>query len=339
MTNEIFMTRFADKANSVLRGVLDQTVECILLCNLDGRIEYINPNGLKAFAARSFAEIEERVWTELWPDDRKQRAQEAFSLASRGQTDRFDGYIPDRAGVPHWWEVSVSPIVEDDSEISHVLISMHDVTLRMNEALEDRVKRDEATRLAQRSDTVAREMRHRLKNQLAVVGSVAKLLSRNAVDPADLTERLTEKLQSLARAQDILTMNNAQPPTIGEAISQTLDASGAGERVKVGPLPSGRLGDDAVQQLALIMGELQTNSHKYGALAADRGGITLTVSRKGGELALNWHEDVGSAIEPPAHEGAGFKLLQRLGSTSHSRAQVQWHERGPMVDFYLRVID
>lgn len=336
---DLFMTRFADQANDVLKGILDQTVECIMLVNLEGELEFINPNGLKAFGADDFSAIENREWPSLWSEDRADRAQAALDKAKRGQQDRFDGFAPDLDGAPHWWDVSVSPIVDDAGDITHILVTMRDVTLRVQEKLGERMKREEAERYAERSDSVAREMRHRLKNQLAVVGSVAKLLSRNSEDAAELVDKLVAKLQSLARAQDLLTINHAEPPEVGLAVAQVLEASGAGERIEVGTMPEGRLGDDAIQQLALILGELQTNSLKYGALANDSGCITLTGTRSGRDLALHWHEDTGQAMEAPEGEGAGFKLLTRLGSTSNSRASVQWHSRGPTIDFYVRALD
>ena len=104
-------------------------------------------------------------------------------------------------------------------------------------------------------------------------------------------------------------------------------------------MPAGKLGDDAIQQLALVLGELQTNSLKYGALSFDSGQITLTGTRSDAELAIHWHEDTGRKIDPPEVEGSGFKLLQRLGSTAGSRARVQWHSRGPKIDFYVRALD
>ena len=336
---DLFMTRFAGQANDVLRGILDQTVECIMLVNLDGELEYINPNGLRAFGFDSFAQVVDRSWVDFWPEDRQSRASDALALARRGQQDRFEGYSPDARYAPHWWDVSVSPIVDETGTITHILATMRDVTMGVQERLGERMKREEAERFAKRSDSVAREMRHRLKNQLAVVGSVAKLLSRNSDSPADLTERLTEKLQALARAQDLLTINHDEPPEVGVAIAQVLEASGAGERIEVGTMPEGKLGDDAIQQLALILGELQTNSLKYGALFYDSGQITLTGTRNGTDLALHWHEDTGRKIDPPEVEGSGFKLLQRLGSTAQSRARVQWHSRGPTIDFHVRALD
>ena len=336
---DLIMTEFADQANDILRGILDQTAECIMLVNLEGELEYINPNGLRVLGFDNLADIRDRRWIDFWPVERRVQALAAFDRACRGQQDRFEGYSPDRHQAPHWWDVSVSPIVGKYGAVTHILSTMRDVTMGVQERLGERMKREEAERFAKRSDSVAREMRHRLKNQLAVVASVAMLLSRYSDSPADLTERLTVKLQALARAQDLLTIDRDEPPDICVAISQILEASGAGERIEVGTMPAGKLGDDAIQQLALVLGELQTNSLKYGALSFDSGQITLTGTRSDAELAIHWHEDTGRKIDPPEVEGSGFKLLQRLGSTAGSRARVQWHSRGPKIDFYVRALD
>lgn len=208
----------------------------------------------------------------------------------------------------------------------------------MQESLNERRLREDAVEAAERSDSIAREMRHRLKNQLAVVGSVAKLLARHSEGPQDLIDRLENKLQALARAQDLLTVHRDQPIMAKLAIEQVLEASGAGNLIELSPLPDARLGDDAVQQLALILGELQTNSLKYGALGNDAGKITLTGTLRQGILTLHWHEDTGRPVARPETEGSGHVLLSRLGSTSGALATVNWHATGPAVDFHVRVI-
>lgn len=333
-----FMTQFADQADDVLRAILDQSAECIKLVNLAGEIEYVNPNGLTALSAPGYDDLIGRDWVELWPEDGRQRVRTALDRARRGQKDRFEGYCPNFAGQPRWWDVSVSPIVDASGTLSHFLATSRDVTDRVQERLHDRMLREEAERVAERSDSVAREMRHRLKNQLAVVSSVAKLLARHATDAPDLADRLQGKLQALARAQDLLTVHRDSPPNAARAIEQVLEASGAGDRIVVGRIPHAYLGDDAIQQLALILGELQTNSLKYGALLVDAGRIDLSATLEEKVLTIVWHEDSGRPVIAPNTEGSGLKLLARLGSVSRKQACVRWHGTGPSAEFHVRVL-
>lgn len=335
--SETIMAQFAEQANDVLSAVLDQTADCIKLVSMDGEIEYVNGNGLRALGFANSTEILGRRWVELWPEDGRARVEQSISKASRGQSDRFEGYCPSIGGQTRWWDVSVSPIKHGDT-ITHLLATSRDVTDKVQESLNERRMRESAVQAAERSDSIAREMRHRLKNQLAVVGSVAKLLARHSDGAKDLIERFEGKLQALARAQDLLTVHRDSPITATTAVSQVLDASGAGDLIEVIALPEARLGDDGVQQLALILGELQTNSLKYGALGNDAGKITLSGSLRQGVLSLHWHEDTGQAVATPTREGSGFLLLSRLGSTSGAAADVRWHATGPSVDFHIRTI-
>mgnify|MGYP002777004734 CR=1 FL=1 len=331
---QTFMLRFADQATGVLQAILDQSVDCIALVNRAGEIEWLNPNGRRAFDLDG---QEHGSWIGLWPQDGQARPGQALDRAWRGQHDRFQAYGPASGGELRWWDVTLSPICAANGTQTHVLATSRDITDQMQEQLSDRLRREEAERLAERSDNVAREMRHRLKNQLAVVSSVGKLLARHSTGAADLMERFEGKLQALARAQDLLTANRDEPIVVSQAIAQVLEASGAGERIEVRPMPAARLGDDAIQHLALILGELQTNSLKYGALGKGRGGIVLTGALDASLLSLTWHEDTGEEITAPASHGSGFTLLTRLGSVSGRAAQLRWQARGPEIEFHVRV--
>ena len=333
---QLFMQNFAKQANDVLRAILDQSTDCIKLVNLAGEIEYLNPNGLRALGIDSLDRVAGRPWSSVWPEANRDRVELALDRARRGQLDRFDGYCPNFRGEPRWWDVSVSPITDSDGRISHILATSRDVTERTQTGLGDRMRREEAERNAARSDDIAREMRHRLKNQLAVVSAVTKLLARRSNGSGDFIDRLEIKLQSLARAQDLLTVHRDTPPSARTVTMQVLDASGAGDRISVAHLPDVRLGDDAIQQIALVLGELQTNSLKYGALRREGGRIVLSGSAADRVLIFVWDEDLGETVASPQASGAGFALITRMGSVPGGTATIDWHETGLRIEFHVR---
>lgn len=335
---DTLIRKFAGQANDVLSAILGQSPDCIKLVNLDGEIEYVNPNGLRVLGVTAFDQIIGKSWVELWPSEAQERVAEALDKARRGQHDRFEGYCPTATGEARWWDVSVSPITGDGGEIAHILATSRDITARMQERMNEELLRRRAQDKAHRADDVAREMRHRLKNQLAVVGSITKLLSRNSESATDLAAKLEDKIQALAKAQDLLTMDRERPIAADEAIREVLGASGESNRILIGDLPAVRLGDESMQQLALILGELQTNSLKYGTLSGSDGRITLTGTLRGTVLCLHWHEDTGRKVAPPQTEGGGYKLLTRLGSANGAKAHIDWHERGPAIDFSVKIL-
>ena len=334
-----FMTRLANESQVVLAAILDQSQDCIQLLSATSEVEYMNTPARDALEIVDFDSVAGRPWIEFWPDDTHKKVSESFGKALRGQRSRFEALCQTPSGAAHWWDVSVAPVMDVSGTLAHVLVTMRDVTDYMNRRLSDQIRREEAERDADLAGDVAREMRHRLKNQLAVVGSVAKLLARHTDTAQEMVAKFEQKLLALARAQDLLTVHRDEPVTAAAALEQVLGASGAGDAIDVLAIPEVRLGDDAVQQLALILGELQTNSLKYGALSNDAGKITLSGLMKGRSLCLLWHEDTGGPIDAPTRSGAGMKLLERLGSTGDARASVEWHRNGPSAQFYLRTLE
>ena len=334
----ITVKQLAGETDLLLAAILDQSQDCIKLLSLSGEIEYMNENGRRVMAIDDFTKVVGTQWSSLWPDETKKRIDDSIDKARRGQQSRFEALCPTLDGTPTWWDVSVGPVHDTQGKVCHILATSRDVTDYMTRRLSEQLRREEAEKHAEFSESVALEMRHRLKNQLAVVGSVAKLLSRHSETAEEMQLKLERKIAALARAQDMLTIHRDEPVTAAAAIEQVLGASGAGEAIEVLDIPEVRLGDDGIQQLALMLGELQTNSLKYGALKREVGKITLSATKEGRLLCVHWHEDIGEPMERPEHAGAGMTLLQRLGSTGSHRGKVDWHSSGPAATFYLRTM-
>lgn len=334
----ITVKQLAGETDLLLAAILDQSQDCIKLLSPSGEIEYMNENGRRAMAIENFADISGQHWSNFWPEETRKTINTSIDKARRGQQSRFEALCPTLDGTPTWWDVSVGPVCDTSGKVRHILATSRDVTDYMTRRLSEQMRREEAEEQAEFSESVAREMRHRLKNQLAVVGSVAKLLSRHSETAEEMQIKLERKISALAKAQDMLTVHRDEPVTAAAAIEQVLGASGAGEAIEVLEIPEVRLGDDGVQQLALMLGELQTNSLKYGALRRDKGKITLSATREDRTLCVHWHEDIGEPLAKPEHVGAGMTLLQRLGSTGSHRGKVEWHSTGPAATFYLRTL-
>lgn len=329
--------QFADQAFDMLSAILDQSRECIKLLSRDGEFVYVNDAGRRIIGIGDTDTLNLSQWLARWPQDSREPITAVVERAQGGKSGRFEGYCPPLDGSPRWMELEVTPIHDDTGRQSHVLIISRDVTEAVNQRQSEQHRREAAEREAFLSDSVAREMRHRFKNQLAVISSLLRLSARNATDTADLATRFEQRLAALARAQDFLTIHHGDRMSAATAIEQILRASGAGERVEVAELPDVALADDSVQYLALILGELQTNALKYGALASPKGRITLSAEVEGDRLALRWRETGSAPVVAPTGQGGGLKLLERMGSRPGARATVDWQDTGMTVTFYVRL--
>jgi two-component sensor histidine kinase len=191
-------------------------------------------------------------------------------------------------------------------------------SLREIEASERRhthdVTEERARTRAARADSD--EIRHRLKNTLAVVQAIANATLAPDVAMDDARAAFNSRLEALARARDILFQSNwtrADLRTIIDGILAPYAGRGQNRIRATGPEVS--LGAKPALALGLALNELGTNAAKYGALSNDEGYIeiawTLAPHPQGREFRLCWHERNGPPVLPPSRTGFGTKLIQK----------------------------
>jgi hypothetical protein len=82
-----------------LASVLDQSVDCVKLINLDGNIQYMNGNGLCAMEIDDFCAVEGQPWADLWPDEARQAIIWFLSAGSDRTNRTIQGILPDCKGI------------------------------------------------------------------------------------------------------------------------------------------------------------------------------------------------------------------------------------------------
>jgi two-component sensor histidine kinase len=162
----------------------------------------------------------------------------------------------------------------------------------------------------------ADELRHRLKNTLAVVQAIAKATLRPDVSLEDARAAFSARLQALADAHDILFESNWDSVGLQTIIDGILAPHRGGglNRIRVrGPDVS--LEAKPALALGLALHELGTNAAKYGALSNDEGYVDiawiLAPIPQGQELRLRWHERNGPPVLPPTRTGFGTRLIEK----------------------------
>lgn len=158
------------------------------------------------------------------------------------------------------------------------------------------------------------ELAHRVSNMFTVARSLTAIVARGATSTPDFAEDLSKRFGVLHEATALAT--RAQIGDQGIVRLRTL-----AERILSPYLNGGNIGidiDDAavaapgtVNDYAMILHELATNSAKYGALS---GGGTLTVTGRvtGDALTLAWVEE-SAPSGAVASDGGGFgsRLLRQ----------------------------
>ncbi|HLK83222.1 MAG TPA: HWE histidine kinase domain-containing protein [Xanthobacteraceae bacterium] len=209
-------------------------------------------------------------------------------------------------------------------------------SLRETEATERRylsdVTEERAKTQAARAD--ADELRHRLKNTLAVVQAIANATLASDVAMEDARAAFNSRLEALARAHDILFKSSWARVSLRAIIDSILAPYANRGRYRIRAKgPDVSLGAKPALAFGLALHELGTNAAKYGALSNDEGYIeiawTLASRPQGGEFRLRWRERNGPPVSPPGRIGFGTRLIKRnLAAEFKGEVELEYHPDG-----------
>lgn len=113
-----------------LNSVLQASVDCIKLIELDGRLSFMNANGLCLMEIDDFAAVSGAFWWDLWPAESAEIVRSAVEAAREGRPMRFEAYCPTAKGRPRWWDVAVAPIVDETGAVTRLSSISRDITER-----------------------------------------------------------------------------------------------------------------------------------------------------------------------------------------------------------------
>lgn len=189
-------------APAALDSLLDQSKDCIKVLDLDGRLVFMSANGMNAMEIDDFRAVANRSWREFWPAPSKPKVDNAVLSARSGSSYRFQGFCPTAAGTDKWWDVSVSPLLDQHGNPHQIIATSRDISHKFSdsgreEALRALVKQlqEEKALLAEANAKIghleklrllgqfAGSIVHDLNNILATMSSASSLLRRRVDSP------------------------------------------------------------------------------------------------------------------------------------------------------------
>ena len=194
------------------------------------------------------------------------------------------------------------------------------------------------------SELLNRELSHRIKNLLSVVGSLATMSGEHRPETRDYIAAFQARLNNLAAAHDLLIQAEWGPIMLDGLAERTLASIGVRDRVDLAA--SGLVvGSHDTQTVALVLHELGTNAIKYGALSNSDGRVSLRFEMRpeaGGAdpatLVILWQETGGPEVIAPLSKGFGINLLERLARRQEPDAPVlDWAPHGLRCNITLRL--
>ena len=298
----------------LLFALLDQSHDCIKLLSPDGAVDFMNRNGRAAMEIDDFCSVAGADWWGLWPEEAKAEVERSVRRAQAGETSNFEAFCPTAKGTPKWWDVSVSPVMKPDGTIHAIVSISRDVT--------DKVKAREALR------ELAFEMRHRLRNAYSVAAAIAHQSARDDGLRA-FAETLGKRFALVAESQSRELDADGRAWSLAELVASITGAHAADPgHFEIGAIDPVALSPANALIVALVLGELATNSLKYGALREHRP-VEISSRREGDALTIEWREPAERAgAETAAGHGSGIGMMERMARAHRGRFEAKWDEAG-----------
>lgn len=288
-----------------LVAIVESSDDAIISKDLNGVITSWNTGAERLFGYTAVEAIGEPV-TMLIPTEHLDEEPKILERIRRG--DRIDHYETVRRrkdGSLVDISLSVSPIKSVGGRIVGASKIARDIS--------ERKRQQEHQALLQR------EMKHRIKNTIATVQSIAS----QTLETITPEERRTfgSRLEALANAQDLVTLENWRRAPLAQVVRRALQPfkETYGSRISIDCQVVWVSAEKGLL-LSLVLHELATNAVKYGALSNDEGMLSIQwlphqEETKSGTLC--WTEECGPQVQAPGKKGFGSRLVERaLGGDS-----------------------
>ena len=127
VTELILSRNKLEKSELLSRTILESTPDCLKVLDLEGRIVYMNFNGLCQMEIDDFSTFKNKKWSTLW-GEHEALANASLNQALKGNIAQFSAICPTAKGTMKWWDVLVSPVKTPDGLVQQIIAVSRDIT-------------------------------------------------------------------------------------------------------------------------------------------------------------------------------------------------------------------
>ena len=112
------------------RSVLNSSPDCIKILDTEGRVQFMNDNGICLMEIDDFGKVKNNYWWDLWEEKNEQMIKDAVTKALSGERVQFQSMSNTAKGTPKWWDVIVAPILIDGEteKVKRIISVSRDIT-------------------------------------------------------------------------------------------------------------------------------------------------------------------------------------------------------------------
>lgn len=132
--------------------LLESSPDCFKILDEEGRLEFMNHNGLCQMEIDDFKMVGNQYWWDLWGTEQKDTIFQSVQQAKHGEKVQFTAFCETAKGTPKWWEVLIYAIQTADGKQKFISISrditelkelnskLSDLNQNLEQQIEDRTK-------------------------------------------------------------------------------------------------------------------------------------------------------------------------------------------------------
>jgi PAS domain S-box-containing protein len=180
------------------KKVVENSIDCIKVLDLDGRLEYMSPPGQRALEIEDFNDFLGRRWVDFWKEEDRSRAEAALSAARIGGLGSFQGDCSTVRGVPKSWDVKITPVLDADGNIERLIAVSRDIT-ELKQAQTAVLQAEKLAAAGRLAATIA----HEINNPLEAVTNFIFLAKTSEGVPEEVCKQLEIADRELSRVAQI----------------------------------------------------------------------------------------------------------------------------------------
>jgi two-component sensor histidine kinase len=212
---------------------------------------------------------------------------------------------------------------------AHAAVAIDNAHLHRQAQLEIEERRRAEARL----ELLLSEVKHRYKNAVVTIQSIATQTFKDSSPEAH--ERFGARLSALGKALDLLTTRDWDSVAAADVVIRALAPFDTGQRTNATGVDAS-LGSDNSLILALALHELATNAVKYGAWSNGEGRVAVSwdfADLEKTRLRIYWQEAGGPPVALPERFGFGTTLIARALGGSQGAAKFEFAPEGVRCSF------
>lgn len=132
ITHEVQYKKIQEEKIKFNTKLIESSPDCVKIIDIEGRISYMNENGVSMLEGDSKKSFVNRVWRTMWGEKESKMVNEAVEKAFQGQTINFQASALTPKGTWKWWDIIVSALPNEDGVIKDLLAVSRDISVLKN---------------------------------------------------------------------------------------------------------------------------------------------------------------------------------------------------------------